>query len=134
MKKAFTLIEVLISVFIVFLVVTAIYNFFSNTRFLIEKIEEFKKFNEISSIMFIERKGKNLYESLIDFNITNDKIIKDLKRYKLNIKTIPQFENEFNNTHFFVNKLKVYDKNYSTYIYEIGIKEKNETTNRHPNI
>ena len=123
MKKAFTLIEVLISVFIVFLVVTAIYNFFSNTRFLIKKIEEFKKFNEISSIMFIERKGKNLYESLIDFNITNDKIIKDLKSYKLNIETIPQFENEFNNTNFFVNKLKVYDKNYSTYIYEIGIKE-----------
>jgi len=129
LKKAFTLIEVLISVFIVFLVVTTIYNFFSNTRFLIEKIEDVKKFNEISSIMFIERKGKNLYESLIDFNITNDKIIKDLKNYKLNIETIPQFENEFNNTNFFVNKLKVYDKNYSTYIYEIGIKEKNETIN-----
>ena len=121
MKKAFTLIEVLISVFIVFLVVTTIYNFFSNTRFLIEKIEDVKKFNEISSIMFIERKGKNLYESLIDFNITNDKIIKDLKSYKLNIETIPQFKNEFNNTNFFVNKLKVYDKNYSTYIYEVGI-------------
>ena len=121
MKKAFTLIEVLISVFIVFLVVTTIYNFFSNTRFLIEKIEDVKKFNEISSIMFIERKGKNLYESLIDFNITNDKIIKDLKSYKLNIETIPQFKNEFNNTNFFVNKLKVYNKNYSTYIYEVGI-------------
>ena len=129
MKKAFTLIEVLISVFIVFLVVSTVYNFFSNTRFLIQKIEEVKKFNEISSIMFIEKKGKNLYESLIDFNITNDKIIKDLKNYKLNIETIPQFENEFNNTNFFVNKLKVYDKNYSTYIYEIGIKEKNETIN-----
>ena len=58
MKKAFTLIEVLISVFIVFLVVTAIYNFFSNTRFLIQKMEEVKKFNQVSSIMFIEKKVK----------------------------------------------------------------------------
>ena len=87
-----------------------------------------KNYNDFvlnSSIVLLERKfRKNLYEDLVEFNITNKYIINDLKNRKIQLKLIPDSIKDinFSNKSLFVNKLVAYDKNYSTYVYDIGLK------------
>jgi len=127
LKKAFTLIEVIVATFIVFISVTAILNTISNTKHLFELIKENKFFTLASSVIFLEQKHrKNLYEELVDFNITNDEIIRDLKKEEIKLDVIKDYSEDFNesdkNFTFFINKLKAYDKHHLNFVYEIGIK------------
>ena len=123
MKKSFTLIEVLVATLIFFIVTIAIFNSISNSKFLFQKIDEYKKFSLASSVIFVEKKnGKNLYEDLLDFNITNDKIIHTLKKYEIKFTRTNDLSKEMNKTKIFINRLKAYDKYNSTYIYSLGLK------------
>jgi len=125
LKKAFTLIEVLVATLIFFLVTMAVFDAVSNSKFLFQKIDEYKKFSLLSSIVFVEKKKrKNLYEELVDFNISNDKIIHTLKKYNIKLQTVNDVSQEINitKTTFFINRLKAYDKHNSTYIYSLGLK------------
>ena len=85
MKKAFTLIEVMIAVMIFFIVSIALLNIVKNNKKLIQLANERKIFALKSSIAFLEKDAPNNYERLIDYNITNDEIIKDLKKDKIKI-------------------------------------------------
>ena len=127
MKKSFTLIEVLVATFIVFIAVTAILNSIANTKHFFNLITQNKFFTLSSSVSFIEQKHrKNLYEDLIDFNITNDEVIDDLKKNQIKFQIYKDFSQDFNDTDvnltFSINKIKAYNKEHSNYIYEIGIK------------
>ena len=127
MRKAFTLIEVMIAVMIVFIVVSAILNVVSNNKKLISLFIENKNFALKASVAFIENKDvKNNYERLIDFNITNDKIIHILKKDAIKLAKEEDLREEYNfssiNFTEIIEKLKAYDKYHSVTIYSIGIK------------
>ena len=123
MKKSFTLIEVLIATLIFFLVTMAVFDAISNSKFLLKKIDEHKNFSLASSVVFVEKKDrKNLYEDLIEFNITNDKIIHTLKKYEIKLQILNDVSEDMNGTKIFINKLKAYDKYHSSYIYSLGFK------------
>jgi len=125
LKKSFTLIEVLVATLIFFLVTMAIFDSISNSKFLFQRIDEYKNFSLRSSIVFVEKKKrKNLYEELADFNISNDKIIHSLKKYNIKLQTINDVSQKINiiKTTFFINRLKAYDKHNSAYIYSLGLK------------
>ena len=127
MKKAFTLIEVMVATIIVFLVTFAVLDSISNTRKLFKILSSHKQFNLISSIAFLQQnKNKNLYEKLIGFNITNDKIIHILKKYSINLEKEFDYSNEYNVSNIkikeMIYKTKAYNKYNSSTIYEIGIK------------
>jgi prepilin-type N-terminal cleavage/methylation domain-containing protein len=126
LKKAFTLIEVMVAVMIVFIVVSVAMNIISNNKKFIEIFIDNKNFALKASVAFLENKdAKNNYEKLIDFNITNDKIIHILKKDEIKVDTIEDTKEEYNLTKFnftkVVNKLKAYDKIHSVIIYSIGI-------------
>jgi len=127
LKKAFTLIEVMVAVMIVFVVVSAILNVINNNKKLIQIFIENKNFALKASVAFIENKDvKNNYEKLIDFNITNDKIIHILKNDSIELIREEDSREEYNfsNINFtkVIEKLKAYDKTHSTTIYSIGIR------------
>jgi predicted regulator of amino acid metabolism with ACT domain len=127
LKKAFTLIEVMVSTFILFIVVFAVMNSISNTHHLFKIFESHKQFNLVSSVAFLEnKKAVNLYEKLVDFNIKNDEIIHSLKKYNIYLNKKIDYENDYNfsNFHFteIIYKVKAYDKHHSSYVYELGVK------------
>jgi len=126
LKKAFTLIEVMVATVLVFLVTFAILNSISNIRGLFRVFDSHKKFELISSIAFLQpNESKNLYEKLIEFNITNDKIIHTLKKYSIDLEKEIDYSNEYNISNMKIKeviyKLKAYDKYNSSIVYEIGI-------------
>jgi Tfp pilus assembly protein PilE len=117
LKKSFTLIEVLIATMVVFIAVGAILGVSSNVKYMINTIISSNNFNLRSSIALIEQKDvKNLYEQIVDFNISDDDIIKSLKQEKIVLEKTE--ENEDNLT---ITKLKAYNKNFSNIVFEIGI-------------
>jgi len=126
LKRAFTLIEVMVAAVLVFLVTFAVLNSISNIRHLFKVFDSHKEFELISSIAFLQPdKSKNLYEKLIEFNITNDKIIHTLKKYSINLEKEIDYSNEYNISNMKIKeviyKLKAYDKYNSSIVYEIGI-------------
>jgi competence protein ComGC len=126
LKKAFTLIEVMVAVMIVFVVVSVIMNIVGNNKKFIEMFIENKNFALKASVAFLENKDvKNNYERLIDFNIKNDTIIHTLKKDEIKVDIIEDTKEEYNLTNFnftkIINKLKAYDKTHSAIIYSIGI-------------
>jgi len=123
LKKAFTLIEVMVSTLIVFLVIFAVMNSISNVKYLLNIFSSHKKFELISSIAFLEeKKSKNLYEKVLDFNIKNDEIIHTLKKYSINIEKKPIYSMLYKNKKITIYKIKAYDKTHSNFIYSIGVK------------
>ena len=116
--KSFTLIETLIATILVFILTISIYNFTSESRFLINRIKDYKDFEYKSSIVLLTKKQGNLYEVLADMNITNDSIIHSLKKYKIFL----EISNDSNYEKINLQKIKAYDKYYSTYVYSIGEK------------
>ena len=126
MKKAFTLIEVMVATVIVFVAVYAIMNVVSNNKKLTQIFLNNKIFALKASVAFVEDKdAKNNYERLINFNITNDKIIHTLKKDNISLDKEEDYKEEYNfsnNINAVLNKLKAYDKTHSVIIYSIGIK------------
>jgi Tfp pilus assembly protein PilE len=125
LKKSFTLIEMMISVIIIFIVVDVMLEITSNIKHLFEITKSRKEFELKASIASIEEKNsKNLYEKLIGFEIKNDSIIKTLKKEKLSTKKMIEFstnENINNNKiHITLYKTKIYNK-YNLDIYGLEI-------------
>ena len=121
MKKSFTLIEVMISVSIIFMVVSVVLAISSNTKKLFNHIQKNTNFAYKASVSTIENKDtKNVYEKLIDFNITNDKIIhtlkQDIQHKKISQKTIHSFID------LQINNIKIYNNKNNIYLYGVKIK------------
>jgi prepilin-type N-terminal cleavage/methylation domain-containing protein len=126
LKRGFTLIEVMVSVMIVFVVISAVMQIIANNKRLIQMFVENKNFALKASVAFIENKDvKNNYERVIDFNIKNDKIIHILKNDEIKLDVIEDSREEYNLTNFnftkIINKLKAYNNTHSAIIYSIGI-------------
>jgi prepilin-type N-terminal cleavage/methylation domain-containing protein len=126
LKKAFTLIEVMVAVMIVFVAVNAVMNIIGNNKKLIEIFIKNKEFVLKSSVAFIEDKDmKNNYERLLEFNIKDDKILHILKKDEIKLDKTEDIREEYNfsNINFtkVIEKLKAYDKTHSAIIYSIGI-------------
>ena len=125
MKKAFTLIEVMIAVFIFFVVVVAAMNIVSNNRHLINMLVENKNFALKSTLAFLNPDTKNNYDRVRDFDIKNPKVIDILKKDNIEVQEFEDLKQDFNisgnGIKEVINKLKAYDKHHSNIIYSIGI-------------
>ena len=125
MKKGFTLIEVIIAVFIFFIVVVSVMNIMDNNRHLINLLLENKNFALKASVAFLDPNGKNNYDRVVDFNITNSKVIDILKKDNIEVEKKEDLSQDLNisglNIKEVINQLKAYDKTHSTIIYSIGI-------------
>ena len=126
MKRAFTLIEVMIAVFIFFVVVISVMNIVSNNKHLINLLLGNRGFALKASVAFLNPNTKNNYDRVRDFNIKNPKVIDILKKDNIEVETMEDLTQEFNDSNFnvkeVINKLKAYDKTHSTIIYSLGIK------------
>ena len=125
MKRGFTLIEVMIAVFIFFVVVVSTMNIVSNNRYLISLLAGNEKFALKASIAFLNPDTKNNYDRLRDFNITNSKVIDILKKDNIEVEKREGLKEDFNVSGFnikeVINQLKAYDKKHSSIIYSIGL-------------
>ena len=125
MKKAFTLIEVMIAVFVFFVVVISVMNIVNNNRRLINLILENKNFSLKATLAFLNPNTKNNYDRVSDFNIKNPKVIDILKKDNIEVDKFEDLKQDLNVSGFnikeIIYKLKAYDKTHSTIIYSIGI-------------
>ena len=125
MKKGFTLIEVIIAVFIFFIVVVSVMNIVDNNRHLINLLLENRNFALKSSVAFLNPNGKNNYDRVVEFNITNSKVIDILKKDNIEVEKKEDLTQELNisglNIKEVINQLKAYNKTNSVIIYSIGI-------------
>ena len=126
MKKAFTLIEVMVSVIIFFITVMAVFDVVKNNTRLISLIQQNNDFSLKASVAVLSPQKKNNYERLKEFNITNDEVIRDLKKDKITVEIKPDLNMEYNISGIrfkeTVNKLKAFDKTDSITVYSVGIK------------
>jgi prepilin-type N-terminal cleavage/methylation domain-containing protein len=111
--RAFTLIEVLISVMIITFAAFTFLSFSSNSFKLFEKFKKRNDFLLKSSLVFCEERGGRLNEVVRDFNIKNDKILTLLKKYKINLKTITTKDK------FVLKTLIAKDKEHQARVYSI---------------
>ena len=124
MKKGFTLIEIMVAVMIVMIATFSVLNLSNNSKYLFSLITKNNLFSLKASILINERNSSNLYENLIDFNITNDEVIKSLKKEKLNIEIIQDSKEELEELSISkeIKKIKVYNKTNQIVVYEVNIK------------
>ncbi len=126
MKKAFTLIEVMISVIIFFITVMAVFEAVKNNTRLISLIRQNNDFSLKASVAVLSPQKKNNYERIKEFNITNDEVIRDLKKDKIIVEIKADLSMEYNISGIRfkerVNKLKAFDKTNSITVYSVGIK------------
>jgi len=123
MKKGFTLIEVMVCVVIVVIVSFSLLSLSSNSKYLFNLISNQNDFSLKTSIIAIEQKSGNLYENLIEFNITNDEVIKSLKKYKYQFKKTKDIK-VYKNMKFTqeIDRLEIYNKENQIKFYEVKIK------------
>ena len=122
MKKAFTLIEVMIAVMVFFVAVLAFMSITSNSKRIFHIILQNQDFDLKSSVVFVEQKErKNLYEELLDFNITNDHIISKLKQISIKFDKEIDTTQDYNITKLIIYKLIAYNKYHSSRAYEIEL-------------
>ncbi|GAB6075065.1 type II secretion system protein [Nautilia lithotrophica] len=125
MKKAFTLIEIMISVVIVFIIMGVVLEVTSNVKHLFLINKDYNTFVYKSSVAIFGN-GKNIYEKVKDFDIRNDKIIHVLKRDKINVKKELDYSMNENinnkNVNVSINKIKVYNNNHQVIYYSVDIK------------
>ena len=84
--RAFTLLEVLIAVIVLVVSSIVFIDSVANSKRLILFYLNLKEDTLKSSIIINQKIVTNGYESLIDYKIDNDFIIKELKKYKTKIK------------------------------------------------
>ena len=90
MKRSFTLLEVLIATIILLVSATIFFEVTSNTKHLVNLYIKNKEKFLTSSIVLENTNAKNAYETLIGFQIDNDKIIKYLKTQKVDKKIMKE--------------------------------------------
>ena len=137
-KKAFSLIEVLISIIILSIVGVGLFQISANSKHNFSYIENKKRFDALASIAFVHNniakhnKDKNLYEFLrYDFNLSKyDELRKILKDYNIHyshesISDIKPFEDD-NETQenmltITINKITINNKSNQTSSLSISI-------------
>jgi len=124
MKKGFTLIEVMVATMIVMIATFSIISLSSNSKYLFNLISKNNNFTLKATILANNRESLNLYEDLIDFNITNDEIIKTLKKEKLKFEVIEDSNEELKEFSLRkeIKKIIIYNKTNQVSIYEVNIK------------
>lgn len=121
MKKSFTLIEVIISVFIFFVVVVSVMNIVNNNRHLISLLLENRDFSLKASLAFLNPDMKNnYYRAKKDFNISNSKVIDILRKDNI-LVDIKEDDVNFSKFRIIIKNLKAYDKFNSVSVYSVGI-------------
>ncbi len=119
--KAFTLLEVLVSVMILLLASAVFFSLTSNSVHLFNLFEKRKYFELKATVPLTEEKGGNLKEILVNFKIRNDKILKALNQ-KIEFEKRVDLKQDFNDTNVMIYRLNAYDKTNSLKIYSLGIK------------
>ena len=119
--KAFTLIEVIVSVMILLIATAVFFGFTQNSYRLYSLFEKRMDFELKSSIVLTEEKGGNLKEILKSFNIRNDKILHALNK-KIELEKKIDLKEDFNGTNIIIYRLKAYNSTNSARVYSIGIK------------
>jgi len=124
MKRGFTLIEIMVAVVIVMIATFSVLNLSANSKHLFNLITKNNDFSLKASVLVNERNSSNLYDNLVDFNITNDNIIHTLKTEKLNIKITQDSKEELKEFSLSkeIMKIKVYNKTNQLTVYEVNIK------------
>ncbi|ACM93261.1 prepilin-type N-terminal cleavage/methylation domain protein [Nautilia profundicola AmH] len=127
MRKAFTIIEVMIAVFLALIISTVAFSITGNAKKMFVLIDKRKIFYLKSSVMAIEEKNtKNVYEILKDFNIKNDEIIKKLKKDTFYLKHNIEYSQNINihgkSIKILLDRMKIYNKYHSAFIYKQEIK------------
>ena len=121
MKKSFTLIEVIIAVFIFFVVVVSVMNIVNNNRHLISLLLENRDFSLKASLAFLNPDMKNnYYRTKKDFNISNSKVIDILRKDNI-LVDIKEDDVNFSKFRIIIKNLKAYDKFNSVSVYSVGI-------------
>ncbi len=118
--RAFTLIEVLVSVIIIVMASAAFFEITQNSYRFYELFEKKKGFDLKATVPLIEEKGGSLKE-IIPFDIKNDKILKALDE-EIKLEKRVDLKTEFNNTNIILYRLKAYNKKHSKDIYSAEIK------------
>jgi len=125
LKKAFTLIEILISVAIIAMIMNVVLEVSSNTKKLYSLNKDYTEFVYISSVAALGD-GKNAYEMLKDYNIKNDTIIRYLKKEKLNKKSETVLSQNYvqgnENILLLMKELKIFDETSAVKYYSLEIK------------
>jgi len=119
--RAFTLIEVLVSVMILFIAAGAFFSVTSNSMHLYDLFEKKKDFELYSTVPLTEEKGGKIKEILRDFKIKDDFVLENLN-YEINFKKSVDLKEDFNGTSVILYRLKAFDRENMSKIYSIGIK------------
>jgi len=120
--RAFTLVEVLISIIILFIAVNVSIDLTTNTYNLFSKLDERNNFLLSSSLVFCEKRGGRLDEVVRDFDIKNDEILKILRNKKIEFKKRIDLKTEIEKNKITIFKLNAYNKNHLAFVYSIEIK------------
>lgn len=120
--KSFTLIEVIISVMILFIAVNISLDLASNSFSLFNGFVSRNNFILSSSLVFCEKRGGRLDEVVRDFDIKNDEILKMLRREKIEFKKRIDLKTEIENKKITVYKLNALNKNHMALVYSIEVK------------
>ena len=120
--RAFTLIEVLIAVIILFLAAGAFLSLGSNSYRLFELYKKRNDFLLSSSLVFTENRGGRLDEVVRDFDIKDDKVLRLLRSKKIELKSEIDLKTEFENKKITVKKLKAFDKENMAKIYGVEVR------------
>ena len=127
MRRAFTLIEILVSVVIIFVVMSVALNITTNAKHIFDLSGKASDFEYIASVGALEDNKTSVYEKLKDFHIDNDDIIHTLKKEKLHKdeNTIYSLEGNMDENISVIitlDQLKIYDKHNSLILYKVNIK------------
>ncbi|QCI27418.1 type IV pilus modification PilV family protein [Caminibacter pacificus] len=120
--RAFTLIEVLISVMILFFAAAVFLNLSSDSFSLYEKFKKRNDFLLDSSLVFCEKRGGRLDEVVRDFNITDDFTLDILKRKKINFEKRIDLKTQIENKNIQINRLVSFDKENRAEVFGVEVK------------
>ena len=121
--KAFTLLETIVSVLLFFIVFLALLESETTSKYLLRLGQRANSFYQKSSIVFLQKPtAKNLYESLLEFNITQDRIIQQLKKENITYKEVLDSSEDVNlsdriNFQKVIVRLITYGKEFRAQIY-----------------
>lgn len=124
MKKAFSLMEVIIAASLISVVMLSLYQVKGHNIFILEKSQESKKQNDYISLLMEtkvyinQNQNKNIYLDKY-FNILDDDIRREFKQVKIKIEDelLEKEEEKLDNVSFKINQYK------TTYSFDKGIKK-----------
>ena len=137
-NRAFTLMEVLVSILIISVVAVALFQISTNSKQNFSFLTQKSQFDSVASITFLHDKknwhrlDKTLYDFIKnDYNISDDDFIKILKNEKIHytqeeVSLLSPFEDLAEGTNvpnlkIKFDKIEVSNKEQNTYVYKISI-------------